>query len=144
MLDRLRITYKNDGLREKVKAVIPDGNLPACLTCGTCASGCPATGLHNMDPRKFIRMAVMGMDEELERHPWVWSCTMCKRCNDVCPMAINIPALTFYLRSQWPREERPKGILGSCDHHVKSHGGAMGVPFEDFKFTVEAETIGSD
>ena len=137
MLDRLRISYKNDGLREKVKALIPDGNLTACLTCGTCASGCPATGLHNMDPRKFIRMAVMGMDEELERHPWVWACTMCKRCYDVCPMSIDIPNLIFYMRSQWPREERPKGILGSCDLHLKSKGGAMGVPFEDFEFTVE-------
>lgn len=137
MLDRLKITHKNDAFREKVKALIPDGNLTACLTCGTCASGCPATGLHDMDPRKFIRMAVFGMEEELSRHPWVWACTMCKRCYDVCPMAINIPALTFYLRSQWPREERPKGILGSCDLHVKSHGGAMGVPFDDFKFTVE-------
>ena len=137
MLDRLRISYKNDGIREKVKALIPDGNLTACLTCGTCASGCPATGLHDMDPRKFIRMAVFGMDEELERHPWVWACTMCKRCYDVCPMSIDIPNLVFYLRSQWPREERPKGILGSCDLHLKSKGGAMGVPFDDFKFTVE-------
>jgi len=137
MLDTLKIVYKNDGIREQVKALIPDGNLTACLTCGTCASGCPATGLHNMDPRKFIRMAVFGMDKELERHPWVWSCTMCKRCYDVCPMSINIPQLTFYLRSLWPREERPKGILGSCNLHVSSHGGAMGVPFEDFKFTVE-------
>jgi Fe-S oxidoreductase len=90
-----------------------------------------------MDPRKFIRMAVFGMDQALERHPWVWSCTMCKRCYDACPMSINIPQLVFYLRSLWPREERPKGILGSCDLHVSSHGGAMGVPFEDFKFTVE-------
>ena len=137
MLDRLRITYKNDGLREQVKALVPDGNLTACLTCGTCASGCPATGISAMDPRKFIRMAVLGMDAELERHDWVWNCTMCKRCYDACPMSINIPALIFYLRSQWPREERPKGILGSCDLHVKSRGGAMGVPLEDFQFTVE-------
>jgi len=81
MLDRLRIVYKDDGIQEQVKAFIPDGNLIACLTCGTCASGCPATGLHNMDPRKFIRMAVFGMDKELERHPWgtglpmIWSIT---------------------------------------------------------------------
>ena len=117
MLDRLKITHKNNGIREQVKALIPDGNLSACLTCGTCASGCPATNLHDMDPRKFIRMAVFGMDEELARHPWVWACTMCKRCQDACPMAINIPQLIFYLRSQCPREERPKGILGSCELH---------------------------
>jgi Fe-S oxidoreductase len=27
--------------------------------------------------------------------------------------------------------------LASCDHHIRSRGGAMGVPLDDFKFTVE-------
>jgi len=104
----LRISARKDGLRKQATELIPDGNLSACLTCGTCSSGCPVTGLHDMDPRKFIRMGVWGMDEELERHPWIWDCTMCNKCYDACPMAINIPALIEYLRSQWPVEERPK------------------------------------
>ena len=137
MTEALKVTGGKSRIKDKALALIPDGNLSACLTCGTCASGCPATGLMDMDPRKFLRMAVLGMDDELEKHPWIWVCTMCKRCYDVCPMHINIPALTFELRSGWPREQRPKGILGSCDHHLKSRGGAMGVPLEDFKFTVE-------
>ena len=137
MTEALKVTGGKSRIKDMALALIPDGNLSACLTCGTCASGCPATGLMDMDPRKYLRMAVLGMDEELTKHPWIWVCTMCKRCYDVCPMHINIPALTFELRSGWPREERPKGILGSCDHHVRSRGGAMGVPFEDFKFTVE-------
>ena len=71
------------------------GNLNLCLTCGACASGCPATGLENMDPRKFIRMVAFGLDEEITEHPWVWMCTMCGRCMYACPMKINIPALIF-------------------------------------------------
>ncbi|EMS81429.1 oxidoreductase, selenocysteine-containing [Desulfotignum phosphitoxidans DSM 13687] len=137
MPEAIQLTRSSNGISDKVKQLIPDGNLSACLTCGTCTSGCPATGLMDMDPRKFLRMAVFGLDRELERHPWVWACTMCNRCYDACPMKLNIPQLIFYLRSQWPREERPKGILGSCDHHVRSRGGAMGVPLEDFQFTVE-------
>jgi Fe-S oxidoreductase len=132
-----KIRGSSGKLSEMAKAMVPDGNLNACLTCGTCSSGCPATGLMDMDPRKFIRMAVLGMDDELERHDWVWVCTMCKRCYDVCPMSINIPQLIYEIRAKWPREERPKGIRASCDMHVQSNGGAMGVPFEDFKFTVE-------
>ena len=124
-------------LAKLVSELAPDGNLNLCLTCGTCASGCPATGLMDMDPRKLIRMAVLGLDEELDKHPWVWVCTMCKRCQEACPMNINIPELVYFLRSRWPREERPRGILGSCDHHVKSRGGAMGVPLDDFRFVVE-------
>ena len=45
----------------KVKEILPEGgNLNLCLTCGACSSGCPATGLEGMDPRKFLRMAAPG------------------------------------------------------------------------------------
>ncbi|MBW1867652.1 MAG: 4Fe-4S dicluster domain-containing protein, partial [Deltaproteobacteria bacterium] len=96
---------------EKVRKMLPDGgNLNLCLTCGACSSGCPATGLEGMDPRKFLRMAALGMDEEITSTPWVWMCTLCQRCIYVCPMEINIPALVYEARATWPREKRPKGI----------------------------------
>ena len=106
---------------DKVKEILPEeGNLSLCLTCGACSSGCPATGLEGMDPRKFLRMAALGMDEEITSTPWVWMCSMCTRCMYVCPMQINIPQLVFNARQSWPRETRPKGILGSCDMALRS------------------------
>lgn len=128
-----------DCFLDKVKSLLPDGgNLSLCLTCGACASGCPATGLENMDPRKFLRMVVLGMDKEITKHPWVWMCSMCTRCTYVCPMEINIAGLVFEARKLWPREERPKGILGSCDMALRNEScSAMGTPPEDFRFVVE-------
>jgi ferredoxin len=124
---------------DKVKEILPDGgNLNLCLTCGACSSGCPATGLENMDPRKFLRMAALGMDEEVMSTPWVWMCTMCTRCIYVCPMKIDIPQLVFNARGSWPREERPKGIMGSCDMALRNDScSAMGTAEDDFKFVVE-------
>jgi len=56
----------------------------------------------------------------------------------VCPMKINIPQLVFNARASWPREERPKGILGSCDMALRSDTcSAMGASEEDFQFVVE-------
>ena len=130
---------KKSTLLDMVKGIIPDGgNLNACLTCGACSSGCPATGLDGMDPRKFLRMAALGMDDELLKSDWPWMCTMCQRCVYVCPMKIDIPQLVFNIRAQRPREERPKGILGSCDMALRNEScSAMGVPPDDFVFTVE-------
>ncbi len=130
---------KESGFIEEVKKVLPqEGNLNLCLTCGACASGCPATGLDGMDPRKFLRMAALGMDEEIKKSDWPWMCTMCQRCIYVCPMEINIPQLVYYARAARPREERPKGILGSCDMAIKTEGcSAMGATTEDFTFVVE-------
>jgi len=125
--------------KEKIMSRLPNGaNLNLCLTCGACASGCPATGLANMDPRKFVRMVALGLDEELTRHPWVWMCSMCKRCSYVCPMNIDIAAMVYQGRQLWPREERPKGILGSCDMALRNDScSAMGTPEDDFRFVVE-------
>ncbi len=124
---------------DKVKELLPEGgNLNLCLTCGACSSGCPATGLEDMDPRKFLRMAALGMDEEVMSTPWVWMCTMCTRCIYVCPMKIDIPQLVFNVRANWPREDRPKGIMGSCDMALRNDScSAMGTAEEDFKFVVE-------
>ncbi len=122
---------------DEVKHLLPDGNLSLCLTCGLCASGCPATGLDGMDPRKFLRMLVLGMDDEIRASNWPWMCTMCQRCVYVCPMKIDIPQLIFNIRAARPRDERPKGIRGSCDMAVASETlSAMGTPVEDFKFVV--------
>jgi len=124
---------------DKVKELLPEGgNLNLCLTCGACSSGCPATGLEGMDPRKFLRMAALGMDEEITTTPWVWMCTMCQRCIYVCPMKIDIPQLVYNARASWPRETRPKGIVGSCDMALRNDScSAMGASPEDFKFVVE-------
>lgn len=129
---------KTSTFMDKVKELLPEGgNLNACLTCGACASGCPATGLEGMDPRKFLRMAALGMDEEIKKSEWPWMCTMCQRCIYVCPMQINIPQLVYYARQERPREERPKGILGSCDMALRNESGsAMGTSPEDFEFVV--------
>ena len=124
---------------DKVKELLPEGgNLNLCLTCGACSSGCPATGIGGMDPRKFLRMAALGMDEEIQKSEWVWWCSMCQRCIYVCPMKIDIPQLVFNARATWPREERPKGILGSCDMALRNDTcSAMGATEEDFQFVVE-------
>ncbi len=124
---------------DKVREILPEGgNLDICITCGACASGCPATGLENLDPRKFLRMASLGLDDEIMSTPWVWMCTMCQRCIYVCPMKIDIPQLGYQARASWPRETRPKGILGSCDMALRNEScSAMGATPEDFQFVVE-------
>jgi hypothetical protein len=53
-------------------------------------------------------------------------------------MKIDIPQLVFNARALRPREERPKGILGSCDMALKNDTtSAMGTTEEDFEFVVE-------
>jgi heterodisulfide reductase subunit C len=130
---------KKSTFKEQVMNLLPEGgNLNLCLTCGICSAGCPATGLEDMDPRKFLRMASLGMDDEILSSKWAWMCTMCTRCTYACPMKIDIPALVFNIRKNWDKEEQPKGIRGSCEMALKNDTcSAMGATEEDWRFVVE-------
>ncbi|MBW1852416.1 MAG: 4Fe-4S dicluster domain-containing protein [Deltaproteobacteria bacterium] len=62
-----------------------------CFTCGTCASGCPATGLvPGWDPRKGIRAIALGLEQEVIDSKWPWVCTLCGRCQFACPMGVQL------------------------------------------------------
>jgi ferredoxin len=135
----IKLKAKKSKFIDEVKEILPEGgNLNLCLTCGMCSSGCPASGMAGMDPRKFLRMAALGMDEEVLSSEWAWWCTMCMRCIYVCPMKINIPQLVFNVRKRWPEEDKPKGIRGSCEMALKNDTcSAMGATEEDWQFVVE-------
>ncbi len=125
--------------KEEALELLPEGaSFEACMTCGLCSSGCPASGIENMDPRKFIRMAMLDMNEELSNTPWIWCCTQCKRCQHVCPMNIDISQLVFLARGNWPKEKKPSGIVRSCELILSNDStSAMGVPPADFEFVVQ-------
>ena len=139
MAEPIKLSETKSEFKKYAESLIPQGgNLDLCFTCGTCASGCPATGLENMDPRKFLRMVLLGMDEEVKKSNWAWMCTMCQRCIKACPMSVDIPQLIFYTRATWPRDERPVGIRKSCDVAMNTPTfSAMGATVEDWEFVVE-------
>jgi heterodisulfide reductase subunit C len=132
--------------KDKVMSMLPEGgNLNLCMICGLCSSGCPASGLHGMDPRKFLRLCALGLDEEVTSTPWIWLCTMCQRCIYACPMGVDIPRLIYEARAAQPREERPKGIRGSCDQALNNEGNsAMGARAEDVLEEVKENQDGWD
>jgi Fe-S oxidoreductase len=139
MTDASEIQTPVVDFKAKADELLPAGaSYDSCLTCGLCSSGCPASGLEGMDPRRFIRMAMLGMNEELSNTPWIWTCTQCKRCMYICPMSIDVSLLVGIARGAWPKEKRPKGIVRSCDAQLLSPStSAMGLRSEDFVEIVE-------
>jgi heterodisulfide reductase subunit C len=107
-----------------------------CLTCGTCAGGCPVTGVDGLDVRKAVRMVVLGMDQELidSRFPWV--CTLCARCEHACPMKIDLVAMLRSARGQRARDKVP-GVLHKGVEMCLKTGNNVGIPKDDFLFLME-------
>ncbi len=125
-------------LKDLIMGILPEGGkLNSCFTCGACASGCPASGLSDMDPRVFVRMLSMGMDQEIMAGNWVWMCTMCNRCVHVCPMQIDIPQLVSTIRNHWPEDKKPQGIVAYCNRSIRNETCAVeNINSKDFKFIV--------
>ena len=79
-----------------------------CWTCGSCDFECPvniATG--RLRPQKIVRMANLGLLEELLHMPEIWYCLTCRRCMNVCPNVVSPSTLIAFAR----REAFFKGIV---------------------------------
>jgi heterodisulfide reductase subunit C len=116
-----------------------------CVMCGLCSSACPASGVDETDPRMLVRMASLGLVEDLVDARWPWICTMCGKCENVCPMQIEIPDLVRNIRSKRDREKVP-GILHKGLVAALETGNNLRLPKEDFKFIIEdvAEEIAEE
>ncbi len=121
---------------EKSELILDPSWADTCLTCGTCASACPIAGVDGLDPRKIVRMAVLGMDQELIDSNWPWKCTMCGKCEESCPANIQIIALMRKIRGKREREKVPgpihKGVVMCLER-----GNNLGIPNDDFAFLCE-------
>lgn len=116
-----------------------------CLTCAMCSGTCPVAGVDNFDPRKMVRMVSLGMTEAAVESRWPWICTMCGKCEQVCPMGIDIADITRSLRSLRPRDRVP-GILHQGLAAALETGNNLRLPKEDFVFILEdvAEEIAEE
>ena len=107
-----------------------------CITCGGCASACPISGVDGMDPRKLVRMAVLGLEQEVLDSQWPWKCTMCGKCERACPQNVEIVALIHRIRSLRERSMVPgplhKGVLMCL-----ARGNSLGIPRQDFVAIVD-------
>ena len=107
-----------------------------CMTCGTCAGACPIAGVDSLDPRKIVRMAFLGMEDDLMTSDWPWKCTLCGRCEYVCPANIEILQLIRRIRSRRERELVPRPIQGGVVTCLE-RGNNLGIPKEDFILLLE-------
>ncbi len=107
-----------------------------CLTCGTCAGGCPVTGVDGMDVRKAVRMVLLGLEQELVDSRFPWICTLCGRCEYACPMGIDLLAMLRSARGMRERDKVP-GVLHKGVAMCLKTGNNVGIPKDDFLYLMD-------
>ncbi len=82
--------------REELLAFTANGG---CINCGTCTAVCPLPREDVLLPRQILRLLHLGMKDELvERADSIYSCLLCRLCEETCPAGVNIPTCVRFLR----------------------------------------------
>lgn len=74
-------------------------NIKNCFACGVCTGGCPVSEIDSSyDPRKIIRMILLGMKERVLSSDFIWLCALCNTCSFICPQNVRFSEVMEVLR----------------------------------------------
>jgi heterodisulfide reductase subunit C len=106
-------------------------NINLCWHCSCCSGGCPFSQAMDYLPNQVIRMAQLGMKQEVLACSAIWICVGCHTCSIQCPMAIDMAAFMDALRQEAIAEGVPiaepdifnfhKEVLNSIRRHGRTH-----------------------
>ncbi len=97
--DCIVVDELDPGFTDEVASLPGGENIRKCFACGTCAAGCPVTGIdEEYNCRKIIRQVLMGMRDDVLKSPVIWLCVMCYRCYARCPQQVNFTDVMRALR----------------------------------------------
>lgn len=70
-----------------------------CFACGTCTSSCPVADITpEYSPMRIVRMALLGMREEVLKSKEIWLCSLCYTCYATCPQDVRFRNIIEVLR----------------------------------------------
>jgi heterodisulfide reductase subunit C len=76
-----------------------------CFTCGTCTASCPVAEVNEAyDPRKIIRMSILGMRDAVLSSDILWMCSRCYTCHALCPQNVKFTDVISILRDMAVKE----------------------------------------
>jgi len=80
-------------------------NIKNCFACGVCTGGCPVSEIDPAyDPRKIIRMIILGMKERVLSSDFIWLCSLCNTCSFICPQDVRFSEVMAVLRDMAVKE----------------------------------------
>ena len=99
-VNELDAKFKYDVARE------PGGeHLNLCFACGLCTASCPVSDIYQkFNPRRIIRMVLLGMRKEVLSSDTIWFCIQCYSCQAHCPQAVDFSDIVKALRYMAVRE----------------------------------------
>lgn len=99
--------------RQEIMSHAMGERLNQCYQCTKCTAGCPIAEIdENYNPRRLMRMAILGMREEVLKSPELWMCLQCYTCQERCPQDVKISEVITVLKNiAFEAGHAPTGIV---------------------------------
>lgn len=138
----LEETPLDSGFAGEVAAEPGGEAIRRCYACGTCTASCPVRRVNPLfNPRKILRMVILGMRDQVLDEPFVWLCATCYSCQERCPQGVRISDIMRALKNIALRMGkmpdvvpvqikllREKGTLYPLDEFDNKKRGKAGLP----------------
>ena len=110
-MDKIILNEMDTNFKDEIASQPGAESFMRCFTCGTCTASCPVAEVHEAyDPRKIIRMAILGMREQVLSSDILWMCSRCYTCHALCPQNVKFTDVISILRDMAIKEGHvPKG-----------------------------------
>lgn len=98
-MDKIILSEVDANFKYEIASKAGAEHFKRCFTCGTCTAACPVAEVNEeYDPRKIIRMAILGMKEEVLSSDALWMCSRCYTCYALCPQGVKFTDVIGVLR----------------------------------------------
>ncbi len=93
------VNLLDNGFKDEVASRPGGERVKACFLCGTCTAGCPVSFYNDeYNPRRIMRMLLLGMKNEVLSSPEIWQCSQCHKCVAHCPQDVRFADVMRVLR----------------------------------------------
>ncbi len=130
-MEKIALDRITPGFKGRLAAHREWRGMTACFTCLTCASTCPVAQVEpGFNPIRIIRMALLGLEEEVLAGNELWLCSGCYTCQERCPNKVPITEFFTLLKNLAVQAgNAPQGIRAQEDL-IRTHGRIY--PLDDF------------
>lgn len=102
----MRVELKGRIRNEFVKKIeeLSGQDLSHCYQCGRCSGGCPSAPFMDFLPNQVMRLAQIGMKEEVLNCRTIWLCASCFTCLIRCPKGVDLAKVMEAIRQMSLRQ----------------------------------------